>query len=165
MDASHPLPLLILSTLECSPREMTRYEIMIKVNHVAELFDSPYSPGATYHAIKSLLRLELIENNHMDWRISALGRAQLYQILTSSPLPLSWLHRAYRMIAACSCVDPDVRQAALRRISVEMIKFNQYAGISPDSEHSTPALEKALKSCHLNMSSALQKSILDIAAQ
>lgn len=164
MELVQPLPLLALSALESSTTPITRYGIMTKINHVSSPLDSPYSPGAIYYAIKSLLLHGLIINNQQEYAISSAGRAALHQIITTAPLPSSWLHCTYRMIVADSCVDQKIRQIGLQRISVELIKNSHLAKDSPAFERDSAASDKALNICRSHMSHALQKAILDLVA-
>lgn len=164
MRPQSPLSLLILSTLEPERAPLTKYAVMIKVNHIAGAVDSPYSPGAVYHALEKLAKENMININHNMVRIADSGIGALHQILTQDPLPSSWLGQIYRIIACHICHEPKTRQEGLRRIAIEMIKNNQIGDTAQSSGDASAAAEQALISCRKYLGEAASKIISELGA-
>ena len=157
-----PLRYMSLAYLDSLPnRTASRYEVMININRFFAQLDKPYSPGAFYHEINKQAELSLININQNEISASSITREWLAKQFTTSPLPSSILGKAAFLAAAALLVDPAVRQAAIRRLEVDMIKLNHIAAGS-DLDASTP--EWATTTCLSNLQLGLKRAVLDISA-
>ena len=120
------LQLITLASLSRSHGErITPYEIMIEVNHVFSLVDTPYSPGAFYPALKKLSLEKMININQSGCLIDKLGAAAIEEELLHHPLPGSFIGVLMRLIAANIQASEELRKNAVHRIDIELIKFDQ----------------------------------------
>ncbi len=162
MNTLDNLQLLLLAILRGKKHPISRYEAMATLNHVTSRIDRPYSPGAVYHCIKNLAGRELINFNHKSIQISPTGGAALSDRLTQAPLSESVLTMIYEALALQLSGDPGLKNSGIRRLKVEMIKFNQ----RPESRHlegpEAGQLDKALNSCHLEIVKGLNRFILEL---
>ena len=162
MEKFNPLRAILLATLQARPIEATsRYELMTISNQIFGAIDSPYSPGAIYHEAKKLLEAKMITINHESLHIAPLGADWLSALLSSEDLPGSITGRVYYLIVADLCGQPRLRQEALKRIEIEMIKIDH---LTPRSEPSKTGINRALNTCLSHLAPAIQKSVIDIGA-
>lgn len=161
MNLTQPLPMLILALLDRDASPPTRYSIMITINQMVAMIESPYSPGAIYACVERLSTAKMIKFNHDLIEITPLGSHSIRGLIAVTPLPSGFKDIMYRLLATCLHSDPHVRVDGLKRLDVEMIKFNQFAMII---EPGNGLLGPALNICRQNLSTAIRKSILDIGA-
>lgn len=163
MPEFNPLRVILLATLQSKSTEsVSRYSVMIEINHIFGTMDSPYSPGAVYHETKKLLSERLIKFDQKDMQITSLGVQWLYTQLSSAALPSSILGKVYYLIAADLVKEAEIQTRALRRIEIEMIKNNHNR---PSNEHTPSLTNRALTTCLIHLSAALRKSVIDLSAQ
>jgi hypothetical protein len=162
MLAFNPLRLILLATLQSRPRKkLSRYAVMIDINHIFSAIDSPYSPGAVYHEASKLKQEQMITINQSELEITASGIRWLQDQLSITPLPSSILGKAYYLIAADLVGNADIRKIALQRVEIDMIKNRQ---IEPKNEPVRSSSNPALNICLSNLSDALKKTVIDISA-
>ena len=126
MKTVSPLQVVTLAHLSRSQNErVTPYEIMTEINQIFALIDTPYSPGAFYPAIKNLSKNKMININQSGCRIEPAGTAYLETVLLHHPLPGSLTGILYRVIAANISANSKLRTEAIKRIDIELIKFDQ----------------------------------------
>ena len=157
------LHILALSLLDRpgKPR-LTLYELMTEVNQVFSLVEAPYSPGAFYPAMRSLAKAKMITINHEGCTIEASGLSQLQAALLTAPLPGSFLGILYRALAAHFLADLKTKTAALKRIEIELIKFDQ---TSPKTSPLLGPTSRALKSTRQQISICLKRIVTDLSAE
>lgn len=151
----------ILSSLSGQNNPVTRYEIMQTLNYAAAFVDTPYSPGATYHAIKQLLQRGLIKINQDKISISPLGKEALLAELTNSNPFQSVSKNLARILQIQVVRDAPLRAKAMKKIQVEMINFSQK---TTEVGHLSGDDVKAINICRSEMSKALQRIVSELSA-
>lgn len=125
MKAPSNLQLTALACLSRSPKQRkTQYELMIDINHITELIDAPYSPGTIYPSLKALSQTKMININQGGCLIESAGYELLENALLTQPLPTSLIGNLHRLLLANILPDKAVKAAAVKRIDIELIKFN-----------------------------------------
>lgn len=133
MKPMHTLRLLALSNLQQQPTQnLTRYDLMTKINHAYSLLDSPYSPGAVYHEIKKLSSEKLIKIDPSGAQILPAGLQAFHTEITQGVLPKALTPLLARCFAIHSVAEARIREIGLKRLSIELINNNH---ISTDFEH------------------------------
>lgn len=160
MKTTSTLQLITLAHLSRTQGERkTLYEIMIKTNQIFALIDNPYSPGAFYPAMKSLAKVKMININQHGCCIEPGGLAHLETLLLSQPLPGSSIGILYRLLAANMLADTRTRSAAIKRIDIELIKFDQKIGVT---DQQAGQARQALDIVRQQLGLCLRKILLDL---
>ena len=154
------LQLIALACLSrAQNKRKTLYELMIEVNHIFALADTPYSPGAFYPAIKKLSKAKMININQDGCIIEQAGITHLEASLMRHPLPDSFMGILYRLIAASILADRNLRREAVKRIDIELIKFNQNQSQAGQGKRRS---ELAPSFIRQHISSCLRRIALDL---
>jgi hypothetical protein len=164
MNTLDNLQLLLLAILHGKKQPISRYEAMATLNHVTNRIDRPYSPGAVYHCIKNLATLKMINFNHKLIEISSDGTKALSDRLIHAPLSESVLTIIYEAMALQLASNPTLKESGVRRLKVEMIKFNHFARSSASLDQESRRIDEALNCCHTEIVRALNKFILELGA-
>ena len=160
MKATSNLQLIALAYLsQTQGKSITLYELMIEINHVFAATDTPYSPGAFYPAMKGLAKENMISINQSNCRAEPPGLAHIRDILLNQPLPVSPMGILYRLIAANILSDNQTKAAALKRIDIELIKFNQ---TQEDRDQQTRHPELALNTMRQELSRCVRRILLEL---
>lgn len=160
MKTTSNLQLIALACLSgAQSKRQTLYELMTEINHFFSLVDTPYSPGAFYPAMKRLSKAGMININPKGCAIERSGVDHLEACLLTHPLPDSLIGILFRIAAASILADSKLRTDALKRIGIEMIKFDQ------DEVGSRPLMGQQKSAPDIirhNMANCLRRLLMDL---
>lgn len=154
------LHLWVLSTLSGKKEPVTRYEVMQTLNRAVALIDAPYSPGATYHAIKQLADGHMIEINQELLSITRSGSDVLHKTLIENSQDQSIASYLSKLLQAHLISDSDIRKECLKKVRIEMINYNQNGMES--TQHSDSAM-KAINICRLEIGRTISRIASELA--
>ena len=156
------LQLTALACLSRSPEERkTQYELMIEINQVAELVDTPYSPGTIYPSLKTLSKGKMININQEGCLIENLGYQLLENTLLTQPLPASLIGNLHRLLLANILPDKAIKAAVVKRVDIELIKFNHNHGKEEQLSSANPLLPVSARQ---HIVTCLRRIAVDIVA-
>ncbi len=132
MKAASDLRLLALAVIQHNPgANLTRYQVMTKINHLISEITPPYSPGAVYHELKLLQREKMIIIDHISKvSITEPGTIFLRETLLSAPIPSPLLSSLIRIAATLMLNNETDKLEGLKKCQIELIKYSQISASS-----------------------------------
>lgn len=162
MKTPSTLQLTALACLNQSPEtRKTQYELMIEINQISGLLDTPYSPGTVYPALKSLAKNRLINIDQSGCLVEPAGHHLLAAILLTHPLPSSLTGILHRLLLANVSPDAGIKNAVAKRIDIELIKMSH---INNEPDRKTGQHLLLPKSVRQHIVACIRRIALDISS-